>query len=318
MRGEGQRGLPQRDAYEPVAGVTLAEVASHVQLPIPGQRSRIFLAIAPCRSGTTTQLRVFAEAGMQAHYQPLKAVLRSLMHGEQREYEVPAAQNVFIKETIGPYTQTESQFDPLEVLLLAGYPKDKLHVIVEMREPLSTLASWYEMFSFNRDREALFQNFMTAYRTVAQIRARAIEQGVPTSTYVYEAQRDNDPSKAVSRLFAGLGLPYSDRVVKDWENLPPFGTPESGIYFPPEPEIYSARSFHDAASTALSLGYYPKSHASIDREIPEAQVRILKSSDIPSIYDQMKKGVERQLHLRIRKSQEIPEYNRRHRRTGSK
>ena len=314
---EAQGGLPQRDAYEPVQGATLADVASHVKLPDPTQSPNILLAVAPCRSGTTTQLRVFAQAGMQAHYQPLKAVLRSLMHGEQREYEIPAASNLFIKETIGPYTQTESEFNPVEVLLLAGYPKDKLHVLVEMREPLSTLASWYEMFSFNRDRETLFQNFMTAYRTVGQTRTRAIDQGVPVTTYVYEAQRDNEPAKAVSRLFADLGLPYSDSVVRGWENLPSFGTVESGIYFPPEPEIYSARSFHDTASTATELGYFPKSSASLDREVPEAQARTLRQSDIPAIYDQMKKAAERQLHLRIRRSQEMQDYTRRHRRTGS-
>lgn len=140
------------DPYEPNRGVTTDDVASYIQLPTKGQLPTIFLAVAPCRSGTTTQLRVFATAGMEAYYQPLKATLRCLMHNLFDKFIIPAREQIFIKETIGPYTETEARLNPLEVLLKAGYPPEKIRLIPEMREPLSTLASWQEQFSFDRDK----------------------------------------------------------------------------------------------------------------------------------------------------------------------
>lgn len=121
---------------------------------VPRECPDIILAVAPCRSGTTAQLRVFAQNGIPAIYQPIKAILRGIMAGEKNYFVIPTdTDRLFIKETLGPYTKGESTINPLEVLLEAGVSTKKISIITMMREPLSDVSSWIEQFSFGAERE---------------------------------------------------------------------------------------------------------------------------------------------------------------------
>src|SRR5579885_1277578 len=166
----------QNDLYQKVASVSLDDVVRRVFVPqtVPD----IFLLVGPCRSGTTAQAKVFRALGILSHHQPLKSVLRCLLHGQEETYTLPTESQLLIRETLGPYTLTEACFDPVTVLLKAGVPREKLRVIVMVREPLSTLTSWQEFFSFNRDREILVNNFVHAYRTTQRIQQEARASGL--------------------------------------------------------------------------------------------------------------------------------------------
>src|SRR5258708_43395 len=100
------------------------------KISVPKHCPYIILQISPSRSGSTSQVRVFAQAGIPAWYQPLKAILRGFLDGQDIHFSFPDTEDpIFIKEAIGPYTKIESEFNPLDILLQAGVPKKKIYLI---------------------------------------------------------------------------------------------------------------------------------------------------------------------------------------------
>lgn len=272
------------------------------RIAVPPECPDIILSIAPCRSGTTAQLRVFAENGIPAMYQPTKALLRSAMAGEQANFSIPQAKRVFIKETLGPYTREESTIDPLEILLLAGVPEEKITLITMMRNPINTACSWLEQFAFGADKPTLLDNLCAAYDTASQIHDRSGEVGINEYPFVYEALRDNDPALVIERLFNILGLPFDEKSLLGWEHLPPMGSEESGIWFAKEPAQYTSvhgHLFHEKVETSTSLGYFPKSAEEISRSIDDRDVSILLESGAFDIYDRVRRECGTRLDITI-------------------
>lgn len=290
----------RNDLYEPVPGVTLDDVARRIHFD-KDNVPMLYLAVAPCRSGTTAQLRIFANAGMDAHYQPLKAVLRGLMHGETPEFTIPSASEkpaVFIKETLGPYTQTESQFDPVQVLLQADYPADKIRLIVEMREPLSTFASWVENFSHDTSPDTLADNFITAVGTVQGIYERARKQGIEAVTFVYEAIRDNEPNDASESLLRKMGVSIDDGSEGQ----------QSRIIFAEEPAMYDLPKFHKRFREEATLKYFPKSADAINTHVSSEQAKRLLSAKVHFFYDILRRNTEETLGIPISNNNELESY----------
>lgn len=270
------------DQKEPVRGITTEHVARRISFD-PDAAPTIYLAVAPCRSGTTAQLRPFAQRGIDAHYQPLKAIERRLMHRDTSAvFTIPSSKEkeaILIKETIGPYTQTESQFNPLDALLHAGYPAEKIKLLVEMRDPLNTLASWMENFSHITSRDALTANFITSVQTVSGIYESANTQGIETVPFVYESLRDNKPENALASLLGELGVsaPVIPEInVNDY------------IFFAEEPAMYSPPRLHEKFKEEESLKYFPKSEKSLKREISAQQRRALINAGIPTFYEKLR------------------------------
>ena len=245
------------DPYQKRFDITPCDIARRIHFS--GQIPSTLLMISPCRSGSTSYLRVFSASGIESHYQPIKAILRNLMQNEEWEFYVPDRCNLFIKETLGPYSAIESTLEPLRILLEAGYPVDKIRVICLAREPLSTLASWLNMFSHNREKTTLFKNFILAYKSIQQFQEDAQTLGISVYCYVHEAIRDNDPSLVVRTLFEKLklGVTFTPQAISGWQSLPPFGTPESRVVFSVEPAIYKGINFHLSLANAQALQYIP-------------------------------------------------------------
>ncbi|MGZ3617233.1 MAG: hypothetical protein ACXVAV_09520 [Ktedonobacteraceae bacterium] len=296
-------------AFERTSQVSVESISSHIKFPLVGNLPRILLAVAPCRSGTTVQLRMFSATGIPSYYQPLKAIMRREAQGMEGDFEIPQEDTIFIKETLGPYSHAESIFNPLDVLLQAGYPKDKITLLIEMREPLSTLTSWIEAdLPLRENRTALFVNFITAYKTIPQVLRQAQESEIQLVPYLYEAQRDTDPANAAAGLFSSLHLVYTDSVVAGWEYLPQFGTAESKIFYPLEPSLYRNDSQHDVAATSQRLSYTKKAAQSIDDTLLPAEVAIIEQEGLPVIYEQMRELVAIVLGMHIQPSTEVEQY----------
>jgi hypothetical protein len=296
-------------AFERTSQISVDMISSHVKLPPVGDLPRILLAIAPCRSGTTVQLRMFSAAGIPSYYQPLKAIMRREAQGMRGDFEIPSRDKIFIKETLGPYSNAESSFNPLDVLLMAGYPKDKITLLTELREPLSTLTSWIQTdLVLRENRTALFANFITAYKTLPQILRRAQESGVQFVPYIYEVLRDANPTHAVARLFSSLQLVYTESVVTGWEDLPQFGTVASRIYYPLEPSLYHNDSQHDEAASSLRLGYNNKDVQTIVDTLLPDEVEVIEQEGLPVIYEQMRGLVATVLDIHVRASTEVEQY----------
>jgi len=296
-------------AFERTSQVSVESISSRIKIPLVGSLPRILLAVAPCRSGTTVQLRMFSAVGIPSYYQPLKAIMRREAQGMEGDFEIPQEDIIFIKETLGPYSHAESTFNPLDVLLQAGYPKDKITLIIEMREPLSTLTSWIEAdLSLRENRTALFVNFITAYKTIPQVLRRAQEREIHFVPYLYEVQRDTDPANAAAGLLSSLDLVYSDSAVAGWERLPPFGSAESKIFYPLEPSLYHNDSQHDVAATSHRLSYTKKDVQRIDNTLLPVEVAIIEQEGLPVIYERMRMLVSTVFKIHIQPSTEVEKY----------
>lgn len=266
----------------------------------PNRVSPIILSVSPCRSGTTVLLRVFGSAGVQAHFQEIKNVLRWQLQGQEAKWSIPQKTDVrvFLKETLGPYTEAESGFNPLDVLLAAGFPPAKLQVLIVGRTPLSTWASWYHWWG----QVTSVDQFILSYETTELIRHQARHQGLPVTTLVYEAIRDNGVEMVVRRLFERLDVPFSPTTVKEWQALPPFGAPGSNIVFPIEPPIFVVPGIHEPAIKADGLVY-----SSRERDIAQLKaqdVRRIGQATLASTYEKWRLACVQNLHLSIERDQD--------------
>ncbi len=280
--------------------VTLQQVIERIEVGDPAQVSPVILSVSPCRSGTTVLLRVFGAVGVTAHYQELKNVMRWLMQGEYASWKLPQQpqQRLYLKETIGPYTQIEAGFNPLDVLIGAGYPLDKLHMLILGRAPLNTWLSW-DLWWRGRTSVSLF---VQAYRTTEQIRQQAYELGLPTTVFVYESLRDNSPETVIRGMFGRLGVEYRPTAVRDWTQLPTMGKDGSGVVFPVEPPVFDVPHLHDQAVLADGLSFTSRD----DRltEICSDDVQQIVVAGLREIYGHWREACERDLGIEIDKGRE--------------
>lgn len=291
------------------------------KISVPRDCPDIIVAVGPCRSGTTAQLRVFAQASVDAYYQPIKAILRDLEHGKESSFTIPRS-TLFIKETVGPYTQDESTLDPVQILLEAGVPKERLHVVAMMREPLATIASWMrvsaavEEFFTSAEAETLIKNAITTYATVNEIAERCQKQGIATTVFVQESLRDNSPEIVVKHLLERVGLPFSSRSVRGWNGLAEMGAPRSRItFFPRESAPYQdvgSALIHEKVTESDGLRFFPKSPGSVDRNLTAIQVEQLEKGGVFSLYERFRRACQKDLRLAIAPSRELTDFKRRH------
>ena len=124
----------------------------------------LYCAWGRCRVGSTALTNLFGVAGMPSYFQPVKVILRHSLVGHAAEpWAVPSATeqpHIFSKEMAGPYLLAESLFLPLQPLIEAGYPAEKLHLIMLDRDPASSLASWLEKWSDRIPEDRLIQNYV--------------------------------------------------------------------------------------------------------------------------------------------------------------
>ncbi|MEZ4736546.1 MAG: hypothetical protein R3E79_56390 [Caldilineaceae bacterium] len=272
------------------------ELAAAIQLPPPGELPQIILSVSPCRSGTTVMLRVFGAMGVQSHFQPLKNVLRWQLEGEHRPWSMTAGahRTIFLKETLGPYTQEESTFNPLQLLLNAGVPPEKLHILIHGRHPLATWVSWRRWW-FG---QTALDYFIAAYQTTAQIQQQAQAMGLPLTTLVYEAFAEQPPATVVAKLAARMQLNYTDHAIAHWQDLPAFGTAGSNILLPVEPPRFITPTIHDHIYAAEALHYHTIEDAALTA-IPVAEQQEIARTGALALYKQWYEQCLADLALRL-------------------
>jgi len=283
--------------------LSLPEIVDRIDVGDPERVSRVILSVSPCRSGTTVFLRVFGYAGIESHYQELKNVLRWRLHGKDTVWQIPQrpGDTIYLKETIGPHTEIESRFNPLDVLLEAGFPPEKLHVVILGRAPSSTWSSWYEWWG---EGATTVENFILAYTTVERVRRQAEQQGIPLTVLVYEAIRDNGAETVVKGLFKRLDVPYSATAVGGWRNLPAFGAPGSNVILPARPPSYhswgredSSPYLHARAEKSAGLAYFSREKRMCDLRADD--VGKIAAAGLAEIYEEWRAACERDLGVEV-------------------
>lgn len=277
-----------------IQAVSPQQISSNIVLEDPAEAPNIILSVSPCRSGTSALGRVFSAAGVLSYYQQLKTILRWKMQGKDIYWKVPCLPhtNIFLKETLGPYTEVEALFNPLNILLGVGYPPEKLHIQIFVRHPLNTWVSWDKWWNGATS----IDNFIKAYITTEKVREQAEREGIPVTTVVYEALKYYDAGSVMKRVFGRFGIPYSSIAVKGWQTLPEFGTPESLICYPEKPPVFNVPGILDAAKRADEFVYSSK-----DSDVcclDENAVHQIEEAGLTDIYEKWKRECERHLGLK--------------------
>ncbi|MBR0689452.1 FAD/NAD(P)-binding protein [Bradyrhizobium manausense] len=241
----------------------------------------LYCAWGRCRVGSTALTNLFGVAGMPSYFQPVKVVLRHRLLGNAGEsWAAPTATehpHIFSKEMAGPYVLAESLFLPLQPLIEAGWPADKLHMIMLDRDPASSLASWLEKWSDRVPEDRLIQNYVISSLNALRVESHARRHGVPVTHYVYEASKDATGS--VRKLFdrLGLGERFTEGAVTDWKERGQIETKGSGVTFLSEPKIYTVVGLH-GSDTAYR--YRSRKTASLS----EAQLEVIGRYGIDDMY----------------------------------
>ena len=276
----------------------IKELASCVSLDDLADKSHIILSISPCRSGSTAIMRAFGAMGIDSHLQPLKNLLR--WHSlEVKHHWQPyggTTKPIYIKETLGPFSQAEVQFNPLELLLATGISAERLSLLVMGRLPLETWASWQHWWSERTNAELLIK----AYQQTEKIRQQAQLLGVETTTMIYDAFRDYPVDMLIQRLCHRLGINYYSKAVENWHQLPRFGEKQSNIFIPQMPEVFATQNIRHRVEEAAGLIYY--SRANEVGQLNKTDITRIEQAGVPEIYNHWRKLCEMELGLAITSS----------------
>jgi len=186
-----------------------------------GKVPDIVLVCGPCRSGTTAFANNFTVAGMESHMQPMKSVLRERARGINtlgQEIVFFTPEVLLIKETFGAESTVEL-FDPVAILLDAGYPASKIKVVGMIREPVAAYDSWIRLWG-SQINIAVFEG---AYRLMNSLHDRCVREQVTFLPYVPEIIARNDARDVMKGVASHLDLPYAATGAVTWKNTPKFG-----------------------------------------------------------------------------------------------
>jgi hypothetical protein len=254
----------------------------------------LYCAWGKCRVGSTALTNLFGVAGVPAYFQPVKVILRHALVGSaSAPWMIPHTgdqPHIFAKEMAGPYVLAESLFQPLQPLIEAGYPADRLHFIMLDRDPASSLVSWLEKWSDRIPESRLIHNYVIATLNTLRVESYAKRHGIPISHYVYEASKE--ATLSVRTLFDRLGLAarFTESAVTDWKERGRLESKDSGITFLGEPPVYTVSGIH-GSDTAYR--YRARTTASLS----DAQLDILERYGIHDIYRASAQACVRDLGL---------------------
>lgn len=190
------------------------------------------------------------------------------MQNGDYSWRIPNYPDIYVKETIGPYTQAESKLNPLKALERALRPNaGKIYPFFIIRDPLDSWLSWLENWGKYIEPEILLKNFITAHHTTQEIRLEAVKGYEDRVThYVYLA--NTNPKEAFSALFNRLGIDEIPRTSK-WDQK------SKNVYFPENkvtgeydiPEIFKIMTVsHSNALNTDGIIHYVRDHNKITSE----------------------------------------------------
>lgn len=210
-----------------------------------------------CRVGSTAMTNLFGMAGVPAYFQPVKAVARYRLAGGKGEpWEFPSAEGIlFAKEMAGPYVPYEALFNPVRCLLDAGWPADRLHLLVLDREPRASLDSWMSKWEGKIGRQRVIENFLLSTANYGRMRTFARREGIAATHFPYEAS--TVPGETVRRLFEriGIGARFDERMLSGWGASGDLNSADAKIHYLAEPEQYSVPGIHGRAD---AYNYQPR------------------------------------------------------------
>jgi hypothetical protein len=157
----------------------------------------------PARSGTTALLYLLAGHPKvdHAYFQPQKTLMRL---GGPPMVLRSSDKLVCMKETFFSWDKVDELDDPIDVLLRAGVPPEKITWIFMLRDPRQTFASWGMLSSHSRPDPVIYSLWQ---RHTVNLWRKYKDSKVKVVPFVYELLR-NQEEVVVSHLLARVGLDY--------------------------------------------------------------------------------------------------------------
>lgn len=277
------------------------QVASYLAAGFGGRTEQDFphltCAWGRARVGSTAMANLFGVAGLPSYYQPTKAVMRHVLAADRPgPWAVPLADqapHIFCKDVAGPYLTAECLYIPLQMLIEAGYPASRLHLVMLDRQPVHALASWLRKWSHRVNRDQLLENFVVATLNAVRVENYARRQGVPVTHYVHEAARQ--PVLAAAALFHRLGLSdyFTPETVTSWQRMDSLDDSQSRILFPVEPEAYAAPGLHQQTGGIGSYAYQDRDRGAVT----DADLDLLRRHGVDEVYARSAAACARDLDL---------------------
>ncbi len=273
------RTITMRQLSDEVSG----RLSGHLRTRAAADLPLLICSWGKCRVGSTALTNLFGIAGIPALYQPVKTMMRFRLLNEEPEIWVPPQVHehprIFSKEMAGPYLIAETIFNPLEIMIAAGYPPQKLHLLVLDRDPYASLSSWIARWSARVARDRLVAHFILCSLQIRRMRSYARANGIQTTHYVYEASRK--PVESVAALFHRLGIAshFHVGVVRDWNERGALSSKQSAIIYPREPAVYVVPGLHSSESQYI---YQMRDTGNLN----EAEHRMVSEFALPQIYNE--------------------------------
>ena len=284
--------------------VKSALIANHIELPDKEFIPVLYLLVGPCRTGTSIYLQVFSNSNIDSFNNPIKHSLQKIMFGDGGTFKVQPLSKLFFKESIGAITENESKLNPVEVLIEAKYPADKIKLIANIREPLSTFSSWIATYQDKQPRSNLLQNFLMAYNSIPRIIKTAEKHKIQTTSIVYEAFRDNTPKSVVRALMDRIDIEYTDESIQGWSHP---DSSNSRIHFGDRPQIFK-RSTEDTFNQSTNLSFFPKTIAELQELLVAEEVTKIKSMELGKMYELIRQRAENDLSITIQPSNQLENF----------
>ncbi|WP_044563503.1 sulfotransferase family protein [Azospirillum sp. B4] len=283
-----------------LAGLT-SQVAAHLAAGFRGRSERDFphltCAWGRARVGSTAMANLFGVAGLPSYYQPTKAVMRHVLAADSPgPWAIPLSDrspHIFCKDVAGPYLTAECLYIPLQMLIEAGYPASRLHLVMLDRDPVHALASWLRKWSHRIARDQLLENFVIATLNTVRVENYARRQGVAVTHYVHEAARQ--PVLSSAALFGRLGLSdyFTPETVTGWQRMDSLDDSQSRILFPVEPEAYAAPGLHHQAGGIDCYAYQDRDCGTVT----DADLDLLRRHGVDEVYARSAAACARDLDL---------------------
>lgn len=262
-----------KDQGHPIKLLPVSDRDIANRVSFPNGFPKIILAAGPNRVGSTAMARMFAEQEIPTWYQPLKAILRNRAHEQEANIAFPQGEGdvLFIKETLGPNSHNEASFNPLNVLLLAGVPPQNIHFVTVMRDPRTVAASIVDKFQHVVGKvegletsDNLIENFLASMKTLVQAQNLAKQSGIPQTSYVYEAYRDNKPRDVAEKLFHRLELEFHPERFDGWKKADAL---KDFLHQLDEPHLYHSDGLFNDVQGSNSIGYRNRDKTALPMEM---------------------------------------------------
>lgn len=283
------------------------------------------LAVGPVRSATTVTLRVFGESGIPAYSQPIKSLFRQLakgLPGKSCSWLIPAADHVYLKETLGIFNAEESSINSIHILhtlinrsLATIYQGDelgkisletlrrKVHVIIMGRHPFDT---WYsvgktytrlmrevseaERWYYETSAAELLDNFIFAYRWVARLEEYALQTGVPLTHFV--AAANQQATEAWAALFKRLSI-KSPPVVEGWTAKSLLGETGTNATTSYEQQTQQRAGIFDRVNRSTRIEVIP----GLGDRLSTSTKETIRNARLLDIYDGWREKCEAELNI---------------------